>query len=201
MKIKLHPSTRDAFVAIISALGEKEVYAVFQQFLDLRRPISAEELASIMSVSVAEAIILAKNKGELNDQGELVGFLGFSLVPTNHQFLIDGKKFYTWCAADTLVFPAVLGVEAEIFSTDPLTGEAIQATVDKEYLTAISPHGAMISWIDDVDDSDIRCSMCNRVHFFASGETVNKWLVNNKEARIFAVTDFFGTDISSTPCC
>jgi alkylmercury lyase len=200
MNLKLATSTKEAFVSIISSLGINKVLDVFQVFLTNSIPLSMGEFSKLMSLSESEAIDLANNKGELNESGELVGFLGFSIVPTNHQLFIGGKIFYTWCAADTLIFPAILKVDAKVISTDPITNEEIKVSIENENLTSIEPRQAMISWIDEVDDSDIRCSMCNRVHFFESEVSANKWQENNLDARIFSVKDYFVTDISNAEC-
>jgi alkylmercury lyase len=201
MKLKLATATKDAFVGIISSLGIDKVKDVFQSFLKNGVPLSMAEFAQLMGLSESDAIDLAKNKGELNESGELVGFLGLSIVPTNHQLIINNKNFYTWCAADTLIFPAILEVEAKVISADPITGEAIRVAIENDILTSIEPGQSMISWIDDVDDADIRCSMCNRVHFFASGDSANKWHNNNQEARVFSVPEFYSTDIEKANCC
>ena len=45
-------------------------------------------------------------------------FLGWELTlrPTPHGFNVDGKQLYTWCALDTLFFPAVIGRPARVES-------------------------------------------------------------------------------------
>jgi len=201
MKIKLNPSTKEAFISIVSTIGIDKIQTVFHSFLKDGRPLKIEKFAALMDVSEDDAFELAQNKGELNQQGELVGFLGLSVVPTNHIILINDKKLYTWCAADTLIFPAILNTKVEIHSQDPTNATQIKITVDNDYLTSIMPSGVMISWVDEVDDSDIRCSMCNRVHFFASDESAIRWHSNNQDARIFSVVDFYSHDISKTNCC
>lgn len=199
MKIKLSPSTQEAFLRIISTLGIDRVKNVFHAFLKNGRPILISKLAVLLDVSEDDALELAQNKGELSEQGELVGFLGLSLVPTSHKMLIDNKVFYAWCAADTLLFPAILNLNVEILSKDTLTNEPIKITVNNNFLTSVEPPEAMISWVDDVDDQNIRSSICNRVHFFASVESVNKWHHDNQDARIFTVEDFYAADIWNLP--
>ena len=134
---------------------------------------------------------MAKAKGELNADGELVGLLGLSIVPTNHELHMASRKFYTWCAADSLIFPAILNEEAVIRSHDPTTGEGIAIKVSGDRLLEITPDNAMISWVDEVDEDDIRCSMCNRVHFFASPATATRWHESNQDAKILSVVDYY----------
>jgi alkylmercury lyase len=201
MNIKLNKGTKEEFTSIISGLGMDKVLKVFNYFLAENKSMHISQLAKYMKVNTAEATELAKSRGELNSEEELVGFLGLSVVPTNHKMAIGDKTLYTWCAADTLIFPTILNVEAHIISTDPLNNQTVEVKIKDDILLEITPASAMISWIDEIDQSDIRCSMCNRVHFFSSKESATLWHKNNKDARIFTVTDFFTTDISLNPCC
>lgn len=195
MNLTLNSATKKVFLDIVSTMDLTRVMGVFQQFILVAEAVSIAKFAEIMAVSEEEALRLAQNKGELNTQGELVALLGFSVVPTNHTLLIENNKFYTWCAADTLIFPAILGINVIIYSTDPINSERIRIEVKKEFLTDISPPTAMISWVDEVDQDDIRCSMCNRVHFFVSEETAAKWQAHNQDVRVFTVADYFASGI------
>jgi hypothetical protein len=44
---------------------------------------------------------------EYDETGRIIGY-GITLDPTPHRFEVDGRRLYTWCALDTLIFPAVL---------------------------------------------------------------------------------------------
>jgi len=44
---------------------------------------------------------------EVDEHGCVVS-AGLSLRPTKHIFELDGRRLYTWCALDTLMFPAIL---------------------------------------------------------------------------------------------
>ena len=39
----------------------------------------------------------------------------------SHRFEVAGRTLYTWCAWDSLFLPQILGQEAEVESTCPLT--------------------------------------------------------------------------------
>jgi Alkylmercury lyase len=47
-----------------------------------------------------------------------------------HTFIAGGRRLYTWCVADALMFPAVLGSAARIESRCPTTDAAIRLAVD-----------------------------------------------------------------------
>lgn len=131
MNLTLNSATKKAFLDIVSTMDLTRVKAVFQQFILAAKAVSIAKFAEIMAVSEEEALSLAQNKGELNTHGELVAFLGLSVVPTNYTLLIENNKFYTWCAADTLIFPAILGINAIIYSTVPINSERIRIEVKK----------------------------------------------------------------------
>jgi len=196
MNLTLHPSTKEAFTSIDSAQGFTSVQQLYNYFKEHPKPISIPNFAQLLKVSKKEALTFATHKGEINSAENLVGLLGLSITPTNHKLIINNQDFYTWCAADTLIFPALLNVNAYIKSTDPINGESIEITIEIDKITSISPPEAYISWVPQVDENDIRCSMCNRVHFFSSENSANEWLASNKDARIFSVTNYYSTDIS-----
>src|SRR5713101_6599028 len=61
---------------------------------------------------------------EFDQQGNILGW-GVTLLPTSHQFQLDGKLLYTWCAFDTVLFPPSLHAEARVQSTCAQTGGPI----------------------------------------------------------------------------
>jgi alkylmercury lyase len=70
--------------------------------------------------------------------GNLIG-LGLSLAPTTHRVCIDGRELFTWCAADTLMLPAMLGRPVAVRSTCPTTGTAIRLTVTPQGIESVTP--------------------------------------------------------------
>jgi len=94
------------------------------------RPTTITELADAAGVDAAD---LANAPGgqdiEYDDDRHIVGW-GLTLNPTPHTFVFDGHRLFTWCAADTLMFPAILGGRAYVESTCPATGTVIRLTVD-----------------------------------------------------------------------
>ena len=76
------------------------------------RPITITELAAAAGVDAADlANAPASQDIEYDDDRRIVGW-GLTLNPTPHTFIVDGRRLYTWCAADTLLFPAILGKPA-----------------------------------------------------------------------------------------
>ena len=93
-------------------------------------PITVTELAEAAGIDAADlANAPAGEDIEYDDERRIVGW-GLTLNPTPHAFVVDGHRLYTWCAADTLMFPTILGGRAHVESTCPATGVVIRLTVD-----------------------------------------------------------------------
>jgi alkylmercury lyase len=82
-------------------------------------PITLTELAEAAGVEVADIDSAPAGQDiEYDDDRRIVGW-GLTLNPTPHTFVVDGHRLYTWCAADTLMFPTILGCRAHVESTCP----------------------------------------------------------------------------------
>lgn len=85
------------------------------------------------ALAVARPEELERRLGRLSDlemdaQGRIVGW-GITLVPTRHQFQIQGQDLFAWCAFDTVLYPPQLRAEARIQSICPVTGRAMSFVV------------------------------------------------------------------------
>ena len=80
-------------------------------------PVSREKLAGALGWSGARvATVLEQAPGtEYDDEANIIG-LGLTLRETSHVFEVDGRHLYTWCALDTLMFPALTGKIARVTS-------------------------------------------------------------------------------------
>lgn len=115
---------------------------------------------------------------ERDEHGQIVAAVGLSLLPTPHHFTVAGRPLYTWCALDTLMYPAVLGTSATVTSPCPITGAPIHLQVTLSGVQQLDPPDAVMSLvIPDAEASscNIRGSFCNIVHFFASREAAEAW--------------------------
>jgi alkylmercury lyase len=96
---------------------------------------------------------------------------------------------WTWCALDTLIFPAVLGSTARIESPCHATGTPIRLTVGPAGVTDVDPPTAVVSIVTPGDMASVRASFCNQVHFFASPDAAEHWLGEHPEASVVPVAD------------
>ncbi len=182
------------------------------KLLSRGEPVSAEELSEATGRDVEEVhrVLPTLPSVELDDEGRVVGS-GITLNPTPHRFIVDGRDLYTWCALDTLIFPALLDKRAHVQSPCPGTGEPVKVDVDPDQVTSVQPPTSVVSIVTPNEVSAIRSSFCNHVHFFASEEAASGWLEEHPEASILPVVEAFElgrrltrarfTDPGRTSCC
>lgn len=157
-------------------------------------PVTTAELAAAAGVALADlANAPAAKDIEYDDQHRIVGW-GLTLVPTPHAFIVDGHCLYTWCAADTLLFPAIIGSRAHVESCCPATDVAIRLTVDpRDGVSDLSPADAVISIpaSDELDAGRVRASCCNPGRFFASAEAAADWRAQYPTGTVLPVADAY----------
>jgi alkylmercury lyase len=156
------------------------------------KPITVEELAETAGATVADvANAPAAADIEYDEQHRILGW-GLTLNPTPHRFTVDGQLLYTWCAADTLLFPAIIGRPAHVESPCPATGTTIRLAVDPETgVTDLDPSAAVLSvpGPDEVDPARVRATTCNPGRFFANAHAAAEWQTQHPTGFVLPVTD------------
>jgi alkylmercury lyase len=160
--------------------------------LSIGEPVSVEQLARATGRTREELVRMLETSPstEFDNQGRVVG-AGLTLNPTPHQFEINGRTLYTWCALDTLVFPVVLNQAARVASPTPGTDTLVRLIVTPDDVEAISPPTAVVSMVKRAADPDVRRVFCSYVHFFSSPDGAEPWLEQHPEARLLSVADAF----------
>src|SRR5438094_4968996 len=115
---------------------------------------------------------------EYDTEGHIVG-AGLTLNPTPHQFSIDGRTLYTWCALDTLIFPTLLRQSATIVSLTPETGTPVRLTVTPHAVQTVEPAEAVVSIVKPSNNPDVRRVFCVHVHFFSSADVAEAWVTRH----------------------
>ena len=157
------------------------------------RPVAVEDLtrATGRSPAAVRDGLAGLADTEYDDQGRVVGH-GITLRRTPHQFTVDGQRLYTWCALDTLIFPTVLGRAATVASPTPGTGELVRLAVDPAAgVTELDPATAVVSVLIPDTTSGVRSAFCNQVHFFATPEAAQNWLIQHPGSAILSVAEAF----------
>jgi alkylmercury lyase len=135
----------------------------------------------------------AGNDIEYDDQGRVVGW-GLTLNPTPHTYIVDGHHLYTWCAADTLLFPSILGKAARVESRCPTTDTVIRLTIDPHTgVIALSPDTAVISipGSQEMDIARVRATTCNPGRFFAAAWVAQDWLSRHPDGTVLPVAEAY----------
>lgn len=127
--------------------------------------------------------------------GGVVGFWGLTiseLVPT-HAIEVEGRRLFAWCAWDTLFLPGILGAEAHVESTCPVTKATISLVVHPDGVAQTSHSGAVVSFLlPSTDfDADVIQSFCHFVHFFASREAGESWTAEHPGTFLLSLGDAF----------
>ncbi len=165
------------------------------QLLAQGRPVAPELLARRLHRELEEvrAILQAHPELEYDARGNLVGS-GLTLVPTAHQFQVEQRTLFAWCAFDTLTYPVELHLSAQITSRCPVTGRSIQLMVTPEQVLDLYPGEAQVSLVVDVAAGccyNVREDVCNYGHFFASREPATQWQAVHQEAVILSVEEAY----------
>jgi alkylmercury lyase len=136
------------------------------------------------------AALTAVPDTEYDASGRIIG-QGLTLHATPHRFEVNGEQLYTWCALDTLIFPALLGHNARIESTHGSTGTPVHVSISPTGVTNVEPATAVVSLVNPDDMAQVRSSFCNEVHFFASSEEAQPWLDAHPSGSVIPVAEAF----------
>ena len=120
-------------------------------------PVSRHELAArlaqgrrrdgeVDSETLLNAAMERLPNVELDEDGRIVG-CGLTLAPTDHQIIFSGPPLFTYCAFDTVLFPALLGRSAEVRSRCHATGVPIRCSIGVEGLETLAPAAAVITLV------------------------------------------------------
>ncbi len=156
------------------------------------RPVSPLSLARALEWPTTTVVeTLAKARGvEYDAQGSVVGY-GLTLKETPHAFEIDRKRLFTWCALDTLFFPALLEKTARVSSTCAVTGAPVSITVSPQEVCEAAPSETMLSLVQPDGADSIRRAFCRHVHFIASHQAARQWELTHPEIVVVSVVDAF----------
>jgi alkylmercury lyase len=156
------------------------------------KPVSREELANSSNRPLEEVeAFLQTSDVRVDQEGSIVG-MGLSFQPTRHHFHLDEKTLYTWCALDTLAFPALLGRTVRVSSTCPVTEQEIRLTVTPEGILDLSPAGAVVSVHlpgEETDLCHVQEDICNDGFFFVSREVASAWPSLHPKAVLLSVEE------------
>jgi alkylmercury lyase len=173
--------------------GGAALMRVLVRLLALGEPVSIEAAAAALGRSPEHVRGLLGHIGgiERDERGAIIA-AGLSLRETPHVFEVGGKRLYTWCALDTLMFPIVLDDAAVVESPCAATGVPVRVTVSPGGLGQVVPAQAVVSIaVPEEGGCDLRGAFCNHVHFFASREAAATWLTTHPSGFVASIADAF----------
>lgn len=169
------------------AAGPRAVYqAVLRAFAATGRPPEPAELedtARRYGIAAGQTLagLAAADVLGLDGQGRIRMAYPFSARPTPHVVVIaGGPRVYSMCAIDALGIPPMLGTDAVITSSDPLTGAPVTVTFAGT-TAAWNPPGAVVfAGCMDCDGPSEQVS-CGYLNFFASPASARDWASQHPE--------------------
>lgn len=156
------------------------------------RPATVGELASAAGLTPdqAAAALRAINQVEWDAEGRVSGF-GITLNPTPHRIETGGHRVYGWCAVDTLGMLPAIGRTVQISSDCSATGQPVTVTAGPDGVRDVQPPGAVVSAVITGDPNDIRGSVCDLGHFYASADAASGWAAEHPDGVLLTVPDAF----------
>ncbi len=138
-------------------------------------PVGPSQFAETLSVEETEVedwlSSFPASTVERDGNEQLTAFVGLSLSPTRHRFSIGGKQLYTWCVFDALFLPEIIGLDAQLRTKCPHSGQELTVRIGPSGILDADPEHCVMSWLNpDADQcrEDLRGAFCNHVSLYAS---------------------------------
>ncbi|WP_331744321.1 alkylmercury lyase family protein (plasmid) [Streptomyces sp. NBC_01136] len=160
--------------------------AVLRSFAATGAPPEQSELeAAAEPFAVPAAQVLAELAAEdfltLDDTGRIQAAYPFSATATEHVVQIaDGPTVWSMCAIDALGIPVMLGADAVIISTDPVTGEPIRVEFADGTATW-EPATTMVYYGARPGTGPAAAVCCGYLRFFTDRATAEQWTGKNAD--------------------
>lgn len=197
-------SFADRLVASVSqaesARTSPGLYRTLLRLLARGEPVTIVQFADAAGQSIGDVrrAVAEWRDTEFDEQQRIIGW-GLTLRPTPHRFTVDGKQLYTWCALDTLFFPAVIGRPARVESSCAATGAAVRLIVDPVAgVSDLDPVTAVVSIVTPEKMSSVRAAFCNPGRFFVTPDAARDWQAAHPGMNVLSVADAY---LASRPLC
>ena len=155
-----------------------------------------DEFVSELEIEAEDADQFLRQMTERDDDDRIAGIMGLSLNDHPHKFTVDGKQLSTWCAADTLFLPAMLGQTATVESESPVSKQKVRLMVGPEGVQTPDPADAVISLVVPEETNmtsvaSIWMTFCQHIFFFTSQNEAQQWANGRDDIRIMSVEEGF----------
>lgn len=174
-----HEGCGELLVALLRELAKG--HPVRQETLAARLGCSAERVAALLAQEPCT---------EYDGDGNVIGY-GITLRETAHAFEVDGRRLYTWCALDTLMFPVLINTSARVVSRCPATQLPVSLTVLPDGVRNVEPASAVVSLPPPDVAGNIRSSFCCHVHFYAYASAAGRSVSAHPGIELLSVEKAF----------
>lgn len=188
---------RTGLVTFLRRDGMPDFVAPLIRLVAKGRPVEPAEFADQFGLPVERLVswLRAQPGTDWDEQGRLVGF-GLTQRRTAHRFTVADRQLFTFCAADALLFTPILGSPARVESTCPTTGQPIRIALAPDRVLDVDPAPAVVSQVALCPTTDIRASICDHGHFFASPDAAAPWRRAHPDGQILPVRESFDIALS-----
>jgi alkylmercury lyase len=155
------------------------------------QPLALPHLASSLQMSREEvkAHLTSIPDTEIDDEDHIVGW-GITLVPTQHQFRVKERALFTWCAFDTVLFPPLLALCAQVQSVCAASGQPIRFRAMPEGIEELTPTTSVLSLILPAGRTEcVRGTFCQQSLFFQSEGDATSWMALHPEAVLLSIEE------------
>jgi hypothetical protein len=161
--------------------------SVLRAFAETGRPprLAVVEAAAA-PLGVSAPVVLARLAAEdfltLDSQGEIAAAYPFSAQPTGIEVtLLSGVNVASMCAIDALGISAMLGTDAVIDATDPVSGEPIRVAVTGG-AARWEPASAVVLYGARAEAGPSAAVCCGYLRFFATRTSAEAFAARHLEA-------------------
>ncbi len=199
--IKEKPGLNDIIKTVVGWLPsltkeEQSVSIKLYRMLAEGEPVALKDVVDSLAMPVGRVKEVVGNWPGVfyDDDGGIIGYWGLATTKTGHEFKVDGKTLYTWCAWDALFIPELLGKVAKVESTCPTTKETIHLTVTPNGVEDIEPKETVVSFLipdEQKANENVVASFCHFVHFFSSEDAAAKWIASHPGTFAMSLDEAF----------
>jgi len=164
---------------------------ILQGLAETGQPLALMDVASRLQISQERlaAHLTHVPDTEFDHEGKIVGW-GITLVPTPHQFWVEGRALFTWCAFDTVLFPPLLALEAQVQSACAASGQSIRFRVSPGGIEELTPTTSVLSLLLPARRCDcVRGTFCQQSLFFENEQAASAFLSTHPGALILSIEE------------
>ena len=156
----------------------------FHLLFDRGEPIQPALLADVSGIraeTLAGMLDRLSQAGRVrrDDMGRVIGSGGLSVTPDRHLIVIEGRRFWTWCAYDIFGIFGASAANGQASSPSPPDGRPIEVRFSRGRPSQIDavllrPHMELMECCDNVYEQ-----WCPNSNLFATRELATTWAVAN----------------------